>query len=507
MPLLTRLARIYFGPRYREIERFRTHPAQVQREQLRYLLEQAGGTVFGREHALSAGMTTEDFQRQVPVTDYEQFHDYIARTKSGEQNVVWPTDIKWFAKSSGTTDAKSKYIPVTQQGLRQSHLQGPRDVIALYLAAYPGSKVLDGKTLTLGGSKKIEREGETAFSGDLSAILIENTPWWTGSKRAPRRETALIPDFEEKVRRICEQTVGEDIRGFAGVPSWNLVMLNKILEYTGADNLLEVWPNLELFMHGGMNFKPYREQYRQLIPSPEMHYMETYNASEGFFAIADDPARDDMLLMLDYRTFYEFLPVGSLGDTSKAVPIEEVKPGVNYAMIITSSNGLWRYMIGDTVEFTSTSPCRIRITGRTKHFMNAFGEEIVIENAENAIETAARATGAEIAEYTAAPIYMHGRTKGAHEWVVEFRKAPRSVEEFAVELDRALQRLNSDYEAKRYKDTTLMAPKITAVEAGTFMKWMAGRGKVGGQHKVPRLFNDRTFVDELVGKRPEEERA
>ena len=498
MSLTTKLAKIYFQPRLKEIERFRNHPAEVQDEEFRYLLREGCGTRFGQEHGFKESMSKEEFQRQVPVSDYEDFHDYILRSKDGENNLIWPTDIKWFAKSSGTTDAKSKYIPVTQEGLRQSHLRGPKDVIGLYLHNYPDSRVLDGKTLTLGGSKKIEREGETAYSGDLSAILIENTPWWTGSKRVPTPKTALIPDFEEKVRKICMETVGKDVRAFAGVPSWNLVMMNKILDYTGAQNLLEVWPRLELFMHGGMNFNPYREQYRKLIPSPEMHYMETYNASEGFFAIADDPMRNDMLLMLDYHTFYEFLPVSTLHDTSKAIPLEDVRTGINYAMIITSSNGLWRYMIGDTVEFTTTTPYRIRITGRTKHFINAFGEEIVIENAESAIHEACQATDADVAEYTAAPIYMDGRTKGAHEWVIEFRNAPQSLELFTQALDQALQRVNSDYEAKRFKDTTLVLPKITPVPQGTFMRWMADQGKIGGQNKVPRLFNDRTYVDQIL---------
>lgn len=498
MSFLTKLAIKYFEPRYREIDRFRQSPEEVQAEQLDYLLAQSSGTVFGREHGFGDISGVERFQQKVPIVNYEQFREYIMRTKGGEQNILWPTPVKWFAKSSGTTDANSKYIPVSQQGLRQCHMQGPRDVVALYFQAYPESRLLGGDTLTLGGSKKVEREGETAFSGDLSAILIENTPWYVGRKRVPKPETALIPDFEEKVRRICEETVKKDIRAFAGVPSWNLVMMNKILEYTGAKDLLEIWPNLELFMHGGMNFKPYREQYERIIPTGRMNYMETYNASEGFFSIADISGRDDMLLMLDYRIFYEFLPMDSLGDPSKAVPIEGVRTGVNYAMVISSSNGLWRYMIGDTIEFTATAPYRIRITGRTKHYINAFGEEIVIENAENAIDAASKATDAVIAEYSAAPVYMEGRTKGAHEWVVEFKKTPASVDEFTSRLDLALQKLNSDYEAKRFKDTTLLPPKVSVVKPGTFMSWLASKGKLGGQNKVPRLFNDRTFVDELL---------
>lgn len=498
MASLTKAVSIFFSGRRREIDRFRRHPAEVQEEQLKHLLKKGAGTVFGREHSLGSVGSVEQFQASVGMSDYEGFHEYIARAKAGEQNVIWPSRIKWFAKSSGTTDAKSKYIPVSDEGLKDSHMRGPRDVAALFAAMYPDSRVYNGKTLTLGGSKKIEKEGETAFSGDLSAILLENTPGFFNFRRVPKVETALIPDFAEKVKRICEESIGENVASFAGVPSWNLVMLNKVLEYTGKDNLLEVWPNLELFIHGGMNFAPYREQYHRIIPSPDMKYMETYNASEGFFAIADDPLREDMLLMLDYRVFYEFLPVQHIDDRSKAVPLEGVREGVNYAMIITTSNGLWRYMIGDTVVFTSTDPYRIRITGRTKHYINAFGEEVVIDNAEKAIREACDVTGAEIAEFTVAPVYMVGRRKGAHEWVVEFSTEPDSYDRFAEALDKGLQKVNSDYEAKRFKSTTLDAPKLTVVPKGTFMQWMESRGKAGGQNKVPRLYNDRTFVDELL---------
>ena len=497
MSFTTHIVNLFFRHRRSEIDFFREHPVQVQELQLKYLLGQGARTVFGKACGMDGIHTVEQFQNRVEVSDYEHFSRFINRTRLGEQGVIWPTPIRWFAKSSGTTDYKSKYIPVSEQGLRDAHLQGPRDVIALFSSLYPDSRVFGGKTLTLGGSHRIEREGETAQTGDLSAILIENTPRWADWRRVPSARTALIPDFEEKVRRICEETAGENISSFAGVPSWNLVMMNKILEYTGKTNLLEVWPNLELFIHGGMNFKPYREQYRQLIPSPRMKYMETYNASEGFFAIGDDPSRDDMLLMLDYRIFYEFLPLASLDDPSKAVPLAGVRPGVNYAMIISTSNGLWRYLIGDMVEFTSTSPYRIRITGRTKHYINVFGEEIVVDNAESAIRAACDATGAEIAEFTVAPIFMEGRSKGSHEWVVEFRRRPDDPAEFARRLDEALQRVNSDYEAKRFKDTTLMPLTLTEVGPGTFLRWMQGRGKMGGQNKVPRLFNERTFVEQL----------
>lgn len=498
MGVVTKVVKQFFAGRLREIERFQQYPAGVQDEQLRYLLRHGQQTEFGREYGFSDTETAEQFRERVPVADYEAFHGYIARMKAGERDVIWPGTVRWFAKSSGTTDAKSKYIPVTSEGLRDSHLRGPRDVIAFSAEAWPDSEFFLGKTLTLGGSRRVERESETAMTGDLSAILLENTPAWANLRRVPSVETALIPDFDLKVQRICEEAVGQDVRSFAGVPSWNLVLMNRILEYTGKDNILEVWPNMELFIHGGMSFKPYRTEYERIIPSAKMKYMETYNASEGFFAINDDPARDDMLLMLDYGVYYEFLPMTHLGDTSRAVGIEDVKKGVNYAMIISTSNGLWRYMIGDTVEFTSTAPHRIRITGRTKHFINVFGEEVVVDNAESALQAACAATGAVVAEYTVAPVFMHGREKGAHQWVVEFRKEPGSREAFVRELDEALQRVNSDYEAKRFKDTTLQAPVLSVVPQGTFMRWLEAHGKVGGQNKVPRLGNDRKLAEELI---------
>ncbi len=483
--------------RLKQIDRFRSHPAEVQEEQLRYLMKRAAGTDFGRQHGFAGIGSICEYQSRVPMMSYDEYYPYIDRARFGEKNVIWPGETRWFAKSSGTTGAKSKYIPVTQNGLWQSHMQGPQDCIAFNVTRYPDTRVYGGKTLTLGGSHKVEREGEHALTGDLSAILIHNTPRIADLKRVPKTSTALISDFEEKVNRICEECVREDVRSLAGVPSWNLVMLKKVLDYTGKSNLLEVWPNLELFIHGGVNFSPYREIYHELIPTPGMHYLETYNASEGFFGVSDDFS-DDMLLMLDYGMFYEFLPVADLHDTSKAVPLEGVKTGVNYAMIISSSNGLWRYLIGDTVEFTSTSPYRIHISGRTKHYINAFGEEVIVDNAEKAIRAACDATGAEVTEYTAAPVYMNLNSKGAHQWVIEFSRKPDDLKAFCNALDEALQDVNSDYEAKRCKNTTLYPPTVTPVPEGTFMRWMESRGKTGGQNKVPRLSNDRTYVDSIL---------
>lgn len=503
MSSLPKLVKAVFANRLRAIDRFRRHPVEVQHEQFRQLIATGTATAFGHDHrfeSMTGGFESafEKFRAHVPVRDYEEFFPYIERVRRGERSVLWPGTTRWFARSSGTTGSKSKYIPVTHDALVQSHLQGPRDCIAFNIERYPHSAVYGGKTLTLGGSRRIEREGEHALTGDLSAILIENAPPVAGLWRVPRKQTALVADFEQKVERICRECSRMDVRALAGVPSWNLVMLRRMLEYTGRSNLLEVWPRMELFIHGGVNFAPYRQVYRQLIPSPEMRYLETYNASEGFFGIADDFG-EQMLLMLDYGMFYEFLPLAHLDDPTKAVPLEGVRTGVNYAMIISGSGGLWRYLIGDTVQFTSTDPYRIVVSGRTRQYINAFGEEIIVDNAERAMSEACRVTDAEVTDYTAAPVYMAFNSKGAHQWVVEFAKEPRGgVDAFVRALDRALMDVNSDYEAKRWHDTTLHAPVMTSVPAGTFMRWMESRGRSGGQNKVPRLANDRQYVEEIL---------
>ncbi len=505
MGMMPKIIRTAFAGRLRQIEYFRRHPIEVQENTLRQLISQAAQTSFGREHGferISSGSSGTDvitnFQERVPVRDYEALVPYIERERRGERDVLWPGETKWFAKSSGTTGVKSKYIPVTREGLWQSHLRGPKDCIAFNVERNPTTRVYGGKTLTLGGSRRIEREGEKALTGDLSAILIENTPRIANLWRVPSLKTALTPDFEQKVELICKECAKADVRSIAGVPSWNLVMLKRMLEYTGKANLLEVWPRLELFIHGGVNFAPYREVYHQLIPSSSMNYMETYNASEGFFAVADELG-DDMLLMLDYGILYEFLPLNQLDNPAAAITLEDVRERVNYAVVISSSNGLWRYLIGDTVRFTSTAPYRVQISGRTKQYINAFGEEIIVDNAERAMLAAAKATGAEVAEYTAAPVYMELSRRGAHQWLVEFSREPAGgVKTFGTALDEALKELNSDYEAKRWRNVTLSAPIVTMIPEGTFMRWMEGRGKVGGQNKVPRLANDRQYVDSIL---------
>ncbi len=494
MELLPHIISSLLAPRFRAVEEFCRRPHEVQHGQLKYLLSKAEGTEFGQHHLFSQVADYEDFRRSVPIREYGELLPWVERARSGERGVLWPGMTRWFARSSGTTAGKSKYIPVTDDSLRDSHLRGPRDCVAFNVRKFPDTRVYGGKTLTLGGSRRIEGEG-AILTGDLSAIMIENTPWYVGGRRVPSLETALIADFSEKVEAICRECSGQDVRSIVGVPSWNLVMLRRMLEYTGKANLLEVWPRLELFIHGGVNFAPYRDIYRELIPSDGMHYLETYNASEGFFAIADGFG-DDMLLMLDYGTFYEFLPLDDLGDHSKAVPLEGVRTGVNYGVVISSSNGLWRYLIGDVVRFTSLDPYRIRISGRTRQYINAFGEELIVDNVEQAVRRACEATGAEVVEYTVAPIYMGLDRRGGHQWLVEFEREPASMEKFVGVLDEALMEQNSDYEAKRA--TTLAQPLVSVVPRGTFLRWMGARGKVGGQNKVPRLANTREYVDEIL---------
>lgn len=489
MAFRSTILRAYFSRREAAIDRFRRHPAEVQRQQLLRLLDRGGDTHFGRQYGLKRMRSAERFADAVPVFDYETFKPCIERMRAGERDVTAPGRVRLFARSSGTTSDRSKYIPVTTESVWRNHSMGMRDVATLFMAAHPGSRVLEGKTLTLGGSCR--REGG-CLTGDLSALLIHEMRFWSGWFRAPRMETALIDDFDRKAEAICRECAAERITAFAGVPSWNLALMRRVLEYTDRRNLAEVWPDLELFAHGGVEFGPYRRAFEELIPSERMHYMETYNASEGFFAIADDPARDDMLLMLDYGTYYEFR------DGRQIVPLEGVRCGVVYALLVSSNNGLWRYEIGDTVEFTSTNPYRIRFAGRTRQFINAFGEELIVDNAEAALRRACDATGAIVVEYTVAPRYMRLDRRGAHEWVVEFARCPADTERFAELLDEGLRAVNSDYDAKRR--TTLERLVLHEAERGRFLRWMRARGK----NKVPRMTGDRRVVEELLAFAPEE---
>lgn len=499
MPIISSIINWINTKRLHEIDLFRRFPCEVQEENLMDLIDYAKNTIFGIEHNFSEIKSIEKFQREVPIVDYEGVKQYIERLRKGENNVLWPGEIRWFAKSSGTTSDKSKFIPVSRNALDECHFRGGKDVLALYTDQYPETEIFTGKGLTLGGSHQVDNFNNQSYYGDLSAILIENIPWWADFIRTPSQKVALIPEWEVKLEKLTEEALKENVTNLAGVPSWNLVMIKHILDVTGKNNLLEIWPNLELFTHGGVSFTPYREQFKKIIPSPKMHYMETYNASEGFFAIQDDPHNNDMLLMLDYGIFYEFIPFDELGSSNpKALTIAEVELNKNYALVITTNSGLWRYMIGDTVMFTSTYPHKIKITGRTKHYMNAFGEEVIIDNAEKALRIACEKTDAQILDYTAAPIYMGDEAKGAHEWLIEFEKAPNDLRFFTTALDNALCSINSDYEAKRYKGITLSEPVVRALEQGTFFNWMRERGKLGGQNKVPRLSNTREYVDALL---------
>lgn len=482
-----------------QIDLFKKFPFDAQHEVLLNLIDTAKRTEFGEEYDFKSIKTIEEFQKRVPIHTYEQIKPYIDKLMQGQQNVLWPSEIKWFAKSSGTTSDKSKFIPVSRETLEDSHFRGGKDILALYATNYPEKGLFKGKGLTLGGSHQINKINNESFYGDLSAILIENLPFWTYFVRTPSQEIALMSEWEAKLEKIADATIKENVTNIAGVPSWMLVLIRYILNKTGKDNILEVWPNLELFTHGGVSFEPYREQYKKLIPTDDMNYLETYNASEGFFSIQEHPGEKDMLLMLDYGVFYEFIPVEEIDqENPKALHIDDVKLDTNYAIIITTNSGLWRYMIGDTVKFTSLYPHKIKISGRTKHFINAFGEEVIIDNAEKALKEASKRTNALIKEYTAAPVFMSENNKGSHQWLIEFDKMPSSVEEFRDILDEALQKVNSDYEAKRYKDITLEKPLLTVAKEGLFYAWLKEKGKIGGQNKVPRLANDRKYVDELL---------
>jgi hypothetical protein len=499
MPVINKILSFFDKSRLKEIEYFSKHPYEVQEKNLKNLIKAAKNTRWGKEYKYNSILSANEYKRRVPIQTYEAYVGYIDKIRNREQNVLWPTPIKWFAKSSGTTNDKSKFIPVSYESLHRCHYQGGKDVVSIYNRNYPENKVLTGKTLTLGGSYQIDPSDKKIFTGDLSAILIINLPYWVNLIRSPVPQIALIPKWEDKLEKLCQITVRQNITALAGVPSWNLVMIKHILETTRKKHLHEIWPNLELFMHGGVNFSPYREQFKKVIPSEKMRYMETYNASEGFFAIQDVPSDPGMLLMLDYGIFYEFIPVDQLNNNNpETFHIGEVQKDVNYALVISTNGGLWRYLIGDTLVFTSLYPHKIKITGRTKHFINAFGEELIVENAENALLAACQATGALIHEYTAAPVFMKENAKGCHEWFIEFEKEPDDILKFLNVLDSTLMHLNSDYEAKRYKNITLDIPIINKMKKGTFYNWFSEKNKLGGQSKIPRLSNDRIYAEELM---------
>ena len=456
-------------------------------------------TEYGRNHLFGEMRNYDDFVKHVPVNTYEELKDDIDRMRHGEKDILWPGRVKWYAKSSGTTNDKSKFIPVSEDGLKDTHYRGGQDAVAYYLRNHPKSRLFDGRALILGGSHSPNYNLPHSLVGDLSAILIENINPLANLVRVPKKSTALISDFEVKRERIARETLNKNITNISGVPSWMLSVLTRVMELSGKQHLEEVWPNLEVFFHGGVAFTPYRSQYAQLITSPNMHYMETYNASEGFFGLQDDPLDASMMLMIDYGVFYEFLPMDEWeSESPHIVPLWGVEKDKNYAIIISTSNGLWRYLLGDTVRFTSTNPYKFVITGRTKSFINAFGEELIVDNAEQGLHYACLKTGAEVSEYTAAPIFMDEQAKCRHQWLIEFAKEPADLEQFAQLLDQRLQELNSDYEAKRFKDITLQPLQLIKARKGLFNEWLKMRGKLGGQHKVPRLSNSREHITTLL---------
>ena len=496
-PIVNSIISWFLKKRIHQIELFLKYPVDVQNEVLFKLLQTAKKTEIGTTYDFSSIKTYEEFAERVPIQKYESIEPLIERCRKGEQNIFWPTTIKWFAKSSGTTNAKSKFIPVSDEALEYCHMKAGKDMLCLYINNNKNAQLFTGKGLRLGGSSEVYRDNNSYF-GDLSAIIIENMPFWADFSSAPSQEVALMSEWETKMEAIIDETIKEDITSLVGVPSWMLVLLNRVLERTGKSNILEVWPNLEVYFHGGVNFNPYREQYKKLIPKKGFQYYETYNASEGFFAIQDRNGSKELLLMLDYGIFYEFIPMSDYkGESSKAIPLSEVQKEIDYALLITTNSGLWRYMIGDTIRFTSLNPYRIKITGRTRHYINVFGEELNIENVEDALKLTCEKTNALITDYTVGPIFMEDKKSGGHEWIIEFAKHPKNMDYFTEILDNALKAINSDYEAKRYNNMTLSMPKINVAKQGLFYNWLKTKGKLGGQHKVPRLSNTRIFLEEL----------
>ncbi|MDX5481800.1 MAG: GH3 auxin-responsive promoter family protein [Hymenobacteraceae bacterium] len=486
--------------RIHQIDLFRKYPHEVQEELFQNLITTAKGTEWGQQYGFADMRSVKTFQERVPISTYEDLYPYIERVIKGEQNVLWPSKIEWFAKSSGTTNARSKYIPVSPESLEDCHYKGGKDMLSIYVNNYPDTKLFTGKGLSIGGSHRPSELNPKVSCGDVSAVIMQNLPIWAEAMRTPPLKVALMDKWEEKIEKMVEVTVPEHVTSLSGVPTWTYVLLKRILEVTGKKNILEVWPNLELFTHGAVAFGPYRQLFRELIPSPRMHYLEVYNASEGFFGIQDQrDTEDEMLLMLDYGVYYEFIPMDQFGEEQpKALTLDQVELGKNYALVISTNAGLWRYKIGDTIRFTNLKPYRIKISGRTKHFINAFGEEVIVENAEVAVTKACQVTGAIISNFTAAPVYMESGKRGGHEWLIEFEKEPDNLQKFTRTLDETLREVNSDYDAKRQNDIALQEPIVHAAPQGTFMNWLRNKGKLGGQNKVPRLSNTREYLEEIM---------
>jgi hypothetical protein len=493
-PAISTLARM----RMWRIESWITHPVQAQREVLQELVTAAQYTEFGRKYNFSSLFTIKAFKQAVPIQEYDHLKPYIHRIMDGEQNLLWNTPVYWFAKSSGTTSDKSKFIPISDESLEDCHYKAAKDVLTLYYNAHPESDLLTGKGLVIGGSHNIHTVNDETHYGDLSAVLLQNTPFWSHWLRTPELSIALMDEWETKIEKLAETTITENVTSISGVPTWTMVLFKRILEITGKNNMSEVWPNLELYMHGGVSFTPYREQFRKLI-GKSINYLEMYNASEGFFAAQDNPREDGMLLFTDHGVFMEFMPIEEYGkEDPHTIGLDEVELGKNYALVISTNGGLWRYMIGDTIQFTTLSPYRIKVSGRLKHYINAFGEEVIVDNTDKAVAIASEKTGAIVNDYTAAPVYFSEEQNGAHEWLVEFDKEPANMDDFVTELDAALKSINSDYEAKRYKDIALRKPIVHKLQKGIFNAWLKSKGKLGGQHKVPRLSNERNFIEDIL---------
>lgn len=489
----------YFRARYRLIDRFIKFPIQVQNEVLNNMLSLNKHTEWGRKYDFSTIRTAEDFSKRIPLQDYETLKPYIKRMMNGEKDVLWSGQVKWFSKSSGTTSDKSKFIPVTTQNLKACHLRGSADTLTLIYHNKPDSNVFAGKNLVMGGSLSSYSEYPDTKIGDVSAIMLYNMPLYARGFYSPSLEIGLMSEWEEKIEKMAQKTIHENIVMLGGVPTWTIVLFRRILEITGKSNILEVWPEFKTYIHGGVSFTPYREQFKTFLPSEEINYIEIYNASEGYFAIQDDPAVDDMLLMLDNGIYYEFLPMDQWdAPRPVAIPLQEVEVGKNYALIITTNSGLWRYMPGDTVMFTSVFPFKIKVTGRTKQFVNAFGEEVIVSNTDKALAMTCPEFDAIVSEYTVAPVYFQNSGKAGHEWLIEFEKPPIDHDAFRLALDKNLQSINSDYEAKRYKDMALVALSLKEIPKGTFHRWMKKRGKLGGQNKVPRLANHRQYIEDIL---------
>jgi hypothetical protein len=486
--------------RVHQIELFKKFPVDVQQELFHNLVSTAAFTEYGLKYNFKDITNYEDFKRNVPLTEYDDLKPYIDRVIDGEQEILWPSETKWFAKSSGTTSSRSKLIPVTRESLEDCHYKGGKDLLSIYYNNYENRKLYNGKHLIVGGSAQVNYISDDSYFGDLSAIIVKNLPWWAEIKRTPAREIALMSEWEEKIEKMAQSTIEDDVYIIAGVPSWTTVLGRRVLEITGKKTLKEVWPNLELYMHGGVNFEPYREEFNKLMGFDDMHYVETYNASEGFFGIQDEIGNSGMLLMLDYGVFFEFIPMDSFNGTASTnvVSIEDVELGKQYALVISTNGGLWRYIVGDTIVFTQAFPYRFKISGRTKSYINTFGEEVIVENAEKAITMASNKTGAQVRDFHACPVYMSNTSKGAHQWLIEFVNEPNDLDEFKDTLDASLREINSDYDAKRYKDMVLSFPTFTILPKGGFDEWLKTKNKLGGQNKIPRLANNREIAEQIL---------